>query len=168
MKSECKGRLMVGECHAMTQQEQEYLQALCWVAWSVQGEAGTTPEQVPSQDALAAASDYLSVLAQTDGFAGVVLAALPQLERAFQTAWRPYAAEQSRQRFFEERGGHLATCNFAVYEREKYRVDAYDQRNGQRWFLDAVNRLEGELQLFHQHGVAVTFNENTQRYEVLQ
>ena len=51
----------------------------------------------------------------------------------------------------EEIQQHLIALNWAYVEQEKYHVDAYDQRNGQRWFFEAMERVNAELMWFMQH-----------------
>lgn len=48
----------------------------------------------------------------------------------------------------DEIQNHLIALNWAYFEQEQYRVDAYDQRNGQRWFLEAVGRVNEEMMWF--------------------
>ena len=52
---------------------------------------------------------------------------------------------------FDEITAHVTDLNWAYYEQEKYRVDAYDQRNGQQWFREASGRVYIEQLWFSQH-----------------
>ena len=147
--------------------EQDLLRTLWYAAWVALENAGSVaPEQVSSEDALKAASVFLVECAFTDSSAVLLLSVLPEFTQAFQAGWKHYTNARRQELWREEITAHLADLNFAGVEQVKYADDAYDQRNGQRWFVDAWQRTLAEMEWFAQHHIVLAYNTTTQQYEV--
>ena len=65
---------------------------------------------------------------------------------------------------------HLVALNWAYFEQEQYRVDAYDQRNGQCWFLEASGRVHTERLWFsrYQLVLGLSLEDPAHRFYVLE